>query len=310
MEKKIVRHHDYDVVELLEGEVDKYFTRENPDRSGKHGYGFVKLDSGVSLFFHVHQLSTVDAYEVEKMKFIPRFQGIKSSLRDPAVKDRIFFVTENDPKGRLRVGMWTYPLEYEGALLTCDTLEKLERTRIERNPNFKCLEIRQPSCGPASSARIVFQGTKEQFEQKYPLHKFNRFEDPILSESRGDTDYIRWFERETITHDWVKCDDPRKTRLQVTIQKAREILWACDRRVVHMIQTVWWNAPVRRLTYVMDDTKPLVAIGKLDTDNKRTIVFKESPDYLETTFTSGDLQFEELWRAGHLVPSEQPVVQE
>jgi hypothetical protein len=302
MEKKVVSHYDEDGIscemELLEGEVIKYFPQE--DRK----YGFVKLGNGTTLFFHLNNRSSMDGYGVEKLRYIPRFHTrygrLGQVLRAPEQGDKILFVIGKDKKGRPCVDAWTYPSEYGEALKLCDAYRTLEAERIQCNPNFKCLEIVRRS-GQTSAPSARFQGTKQEFERTFPFRgKFNT-SDTLLSQQFGDLKYQRWFERETLTG-WEPCEDPRTIRLHLNIDKARELLWACDRTVNTNTWEVKWNAQTRHLMFVIDNTHPLIAIGEAS-GNVRQIHFLESPDYLETTFVSGNSRFEDLWKAGHNAPS-------
>ncbi len=90
------------------------------------------------------------------------------------------------------------------------------------------------------------------------------------------------------------------TKLKLTTSKAREILWACDRSVNVGKGEVSWHAQTRHLNHAADNSNPLIAIGTA-AGNTRTIRFVESLDFLETTFQTGDKQFESLWNAGNHV---------
>ncbi len=79
----------------------------------------------------------------------------------------------------------------------------------------------------------------------------------------------------------------------LSTRKAREILWTCDRSVDDKWE-VSWNT---RFLQTGADPYPLIAIGTARGDS-RQIKILESAKYLETTFKTGDAQFETLWSAG------------
>lgn len=260
--------------ELVEGVIERYYEID-PRTGARRNWGFVRLANGSSMFFHNNNLERMQPYCTGPLTFIPGFTNTwqyDDRLKLPAEGDKIVGIVGKDRHDRSCLIVWSYLTNYEKALASCEVYVELTKESLERDPDFRCEEIRRIAGSPdRRRADPIFEGKKKRFEERYPLGAFNKFnrKDPLLSETIGDVEYIRWFERKTATI-WEKCEDPRTMKFQLPQNAARLLLRFESTRMAEW--PVWQHK----------DTQ--IGIAHVDYVKGTKIVFPETANYLETVF--------------------------
>ena len=292
-----VAYHDYEhfsqTGELIEAVVDRYYSMDKPTADGRSGFGFAKTADGKSYFFHINNGHRMCPRGTGKLDFIPEFRDEwrpGEVFGDPIPGKKIVGVIGPGRKDKVCIVEWSYPEEYEKALALCEIYREFVLERVERNPNFRCMEIRRDPVGLEDRrTNPVFEGTKEQFEKRYPLGYFTEMgnPDPLLSRRIGDMEYIRWFERETLDG-WERCGDPRKIHLPLTRAQAQRLLrFECVRTVDEEGLPVWTSKDSTRFVAMVTFDHPKGEVG---------IIFDGTGDHLETVFRGKAM--DDLWNIG------------
>lgn len=289
---------------IQEFEIDRFFDDDHRDSSGRRGYGFARpigQPRGTrGIFFSAASgYPWMKADNIKKLHFLPAFTesptmlGNHSRVLTPVPGTRIIGVIGEGRKGT-EIVAWSAPESYAEGIKECEKYLEHEKERLERNPTFRCLEISRYAGGKEYQRRNpVFEGTKKQFEERFPLGLFVRIagrSDPLVSDTIGDVEYIRWFERELSGEDeWERCNDPRRMRFQLTQTAAYRLLqFDSIRRADDPV--AWFS---------LDHPEKLVARGNYRQGNQKFVYFPATEDYLETEFT-GD-QAEILWKLGEFM---------
>lgn len=210
---KMVWDLEKGVVELVETQIYRIIKE----------FCFARLPSGGSVFCHFYRLSPMDAFNYEGMEYLPRFfrKVGNPPLRHPREGDRIVLLVRQEEKGPA-AKKWSYVEEYEQALQRGPEYRKLKEECFLCDPTFRCQQIEQIA-GSADRTRTIFMGRRKEFIERCPFGDYNTFDrpDPLLSRAIGDAGYIRWFERETASGKWERCEDPRTIKLPVSFSRAR-----------------------------------------------------------------------------------------
>lgn len=199
----------------------------------KRGFGFIVLADDSQVFFHVKDGRPF----YDSGSTLPEFDtSLGTTVKVPDYYDDdgygmgavVFFNMALGRGDRPKACPWGYADDFNHVALKIKArVEEAARKEAERlrcNPRFRAWEERVYRDGKRGMLCGIFIGTKTEFLRNYLL---GRQYDPLVSTPfREDMmKYERWFERETASGDgWVKCENPRTTKLPLTFEQARVLL--------------------------------------------------------------------------------------
>lgn len=123
---------------MKSGIVKKYFSGEGPGR----GFGFIKVEGGKDVFFHIKNRKNVNAEAGEpELSFIIA----KCNVRDPKEGDRIMFDVVQGKKG-LMAEPWCFAEDWERAMEEIAS-QKTETIASDPTPQHGDKTMRKESGG-------------------------------------------------------------------------------------------------------------------------------------------------------------------
>lgn len=225
-----VEYHDFDgfahIGELVEGVFHIYYEIDERTQHPRH-WGFVNLSDGSRIFAHRNNRHHMSVFAVEKLHFVPRFYEVwpvERPFDEPKTGDPVVGVIGLDRAGRLCLISWSPASEYALALKECQNYLEHEQERLERDPNFRCIQ-RRIVAGKADFEWTLFEGTKRQFAERFDRGHLGKWttKDPLCSTHIGSVTFNHNFVRET-AQGWEPSDDPRTLRFQLTYSQAYQLL--------------------------------------------------------------------------------------
>lgn len=201
----------------------------------ERGFGFFILEDNSEIFFHIKDGKPFIDDGSDKPQFNASWSAI---VKAPNYYDDdgygigaiVYFNTTTGRGDRPKACPWGYAVDFERVSFDIKKRKeedaRRETERLQCNPNFGAFEKRVYLDGREEAFRLIFTGTKTEFLLCYPL---STQYDPLMSTSfRADImRYERWFERE-MADGWIKCEDPRTTKLQLTFDQACVLLSGAD----------------------------------------------------------------------------------
>jgi hypothetical protein len=168
----------------------------NPDRR----FGFLKLDEGSQLFFHLHSGAIIAAGGSD-----PEFGALairsQRQTREPKIGDRLAFRRGRSNDDRPKAEPWGYASEWEVA-----------RETIARRPVYRVFDQwGDPREGTWKEPELLWQGTNLD-------DAFSRWRQPSLKDTGGPTyehdmifQHRSWWEKKRQDEPddaWKECNNP------------------------------------------------------------------------------------------------------